>query len=690
MDKKKSPEIDPVDVGAAGLNLLENDPDITETIDLSRLFAEEYSPSGSFDLREMKFAAFGKLLQAMSVPTLLISSSRSVDFANDSFLDLARLPFDPTGKEISDLFPRRRECDETMAALEEVFRDRVPRTMERRLLIHDTEVWGRIHLRALRLGGERMILVQIENISAQKELSTTRKYRRLVKILPLGIAEFGTNWPLSSSLPVEQLLDSIVHARVLDGNNEFARLYRCGSIEELMGAPLSKLFPITDSRTAFYRKWIRSGFRPGSFETAEIGPNQRSKYFENTVIGNVADGELHGFWWLVKDVSERKRMEDELLKTHKLDSLGTLAGGIAHDFNNLLTGILGNISLVQEQRDLSTKSHSRLLDAAKAANRAQDLTRQLSTFSKGGAPIKTSASISQLLKDCTGFVLRGTKVRGRFSIPDDLWHVDMDAGQISQVIDNLVINAAQAMPNGGPVLVRASNVVVRREHHLPLDEGRYVRVSIADQGTGIPKEHIRKIFDPYFTTKQTGSGLGLATSYSIIKRHGGLITVRSKVGVGTTFYFFLPASSHQPASSIRTISDEGCIRRRILIMDDEELIRTLGKELLTAHGFDVDVARDGLEALQVYQRAMVSGRPVDLVVMDLTIPGGMGGKETIAEMVRLDPHVKAIVSSGYSNDPIMSDYARYGFKAVLPKPYDGRQMCELIEGLLSPPGAQSE
>ncbi len=683
MSRRGAPENESIVLGTSTLSRLEDDPDITGTLDLSRLFAAEFSNSGSFDLSQMKFAAFGKLLQAMSVPTLLVSSSYIIDFANDSFLALTRPPFDPIGKEISELFPGGKECDETLAALEQVFSKRVPQTLEGRLLVHDGDMWGRIHLRTIRLGGERMVLAQIENITAQKELDTTRKYRKLVKLFPLGIAEFATNWPLSCALPADQLLDSIVHARVVDGNNEFARLYRCGTIGELIGASLSNLFPITENRMAFYRRWIQSGFQSGSFETTEIGPTQGTKHFENTVIGNVAGDALHGFWWMVKDVSDRKRMDDELLKTHKLESLGTLAGGIAHDFNNLLTGILGNISVVQDQKELSEKSQSRLQDAAKAANRAQDLTRQLSTFSKGGAPIKTTASISQLLTDCTGFMLRGTNVRGRFSIPAGLWHVDMDAGQISQVIDNLIINACQAMPNGGPVLVRASNVVVRKKHHLPLHEGRYVRVSIADQGSGIPKEHLRKIFDPYFTTKDKGSGLGLATSYSIIKRHGGLITVRSKVGVGTTFYFFLPASSNQSAQSHETAPGDKRDKGRILVMDDEELIRTLAKELLALHGYEVDTARDGSEALKLYRRAMGAGKPYDLVVMDLTIPGGMGGKQAIAEMIQLDPNVKAIVSSGYSNDPVMSDYESHGFKAVLPKPYDGRQMCELVEELLT-------
>jgi two-component system cell cycle sensor histidine kinase/response regulator CckA len=651
MNKEESPECSSIADEKETPNLLEDRHDITETIDLNKLFEADVTSSGSFDLRRVKFATFGKLLQAMSVPTLLVASTHEIDFVNHAFLTMLNSDLDPVGSDFSTLFPSKKQGEEVIALLEQVFVQRTPQVLEKRLRIFDAEVWCRIHVRTIRLGGERMVLVQIENLTAQKELNSVQKYRKLVNIFPLGIAEFRTRWPLPCSLPPEQLLDAISHARVADGNNEFARLYRSGTIQDLIDTPLGKLFPMTDNRMMFYEKWIQSGFAVSTFETSEISPTDGTKHFENTVIGNVGDKTLHGFWWMIKDISDRKRMEDELLKTHKLDSLGTLAGGIAHDFNNLLTGILGNISLVREQPDLTERSVARLRDAYKAANRAQDLTRQLSTFSKGGAPIKTTASIAQLLKDCAGFVLRGTSVQGKFSIPDNLWPVDMDAGQISQVIDNLIINASQAMPNGGPVLVRAANVVVNKGHSLPLKEGRYVRVSVADQGTGIPKDHLRKIFDPYFTTKQRGSGLGLATSYSIIKRHGGMVTVRSKVGVGTTFYFFLPASSHELDALTEQTVQEATGKGRILVMDDEELIRKLAKELLMELGYEVSLAREGSEAIDIYKQAMSDTRPFDLVIMDLTIPGGLGGKQTISALLEIDPHVKTIVSSGYSNDP---------------------------------------
>lgn len=682
MNEKEAPELGSITAETPTPNLLEDSCDSTETIDINRLYTSDVTTSGSFDLRRVKFATFGRLLQAMSVPTLLVSDSYKIDFVNDAFLAISKHAYDPVGSKFSVLFPNERHGEEALALVEEVFSQRMPQVLEERLRIHETEVWGRVHLRTIRLGKERMVLAQIENLTAQKELHTIRKYRKLVNIFPLGIAEFSTRWPLSCDLPPEHLLDAILHARVADGNSEFARLYRCGAISDLIGTPLGRLFPINDSRTAFYQKWIQDSFAVSSFETAEISPTEGTRYLENTVIGNVSAHTLHGFWWMIKDISERKRMEDELLKTHKLDSLGTLAGGIAHDFNNLLTGIMANISLVKTQGELGERSLARLKDAAKAAHRAQDLTRQLSTFSKGGAPIKTTASIAPLLKDCAGFVLRGTSVRGRFSIPDNLWSVDMDTGQISQVIDNLIINASQAMPNGGPVLVRAANIVVRPEHNLPLKEGKYVRVSVADQGTGIPKDHLRKIFDPYFTTKERGSGLGLATSYSIIKRHGGLITVRSKIGVGTTFYFFLPASSRGPSVQEEPALPSGIGKGRILVMDDEELIRKLARDLLTDLGYEVGLAREGTEAIAAYKKAMLDNRPYDLVIMDLTIPDGLGGKQTISQLLEIDPNAKTIVSSGYSNDPIMSDYASHGFKAVLPKPYDGKQMSELVKRVI--------
>jgi nitrogen-specific signal transduction histidine kinase/CheY-like chemotaxis protein len=371
-----------------------------------------------------------------------------------------------------------------------------------------------------------------------------------------------------------------------------------------------------------------------------------------------------------RDVTDKWKTEQDMLKADKLESIGTLAEGIAHDFNNLLTGILGNISLANLNTN-SGKISRNLSDAEKATLRARDLTNQLLTFANGAAPIKKIASIGEVLKETTTFTLSGSRVGCDFSIPDNLWAVRVDETQMSQVFNNIVINAIQAMPEGGVIKILAENVTKSKESALPLKEGKYIKISIEDQGVGIPTEHFQKIFDPYFTTKEKGSGLGLATSYFIVKNHNGYITAESKAGIGTIFNIYLPAypkkilTGKKKKKKEKYITGEG----KILVMDDEEIIREVFRSALTAIGYKVTVAKDGAEAIELYKKAKTSEHPFDAVIMDLTIPGGMGGKETIQKLRELDPDIKAIVSSGYSKDPIMSNFRKYGFKGVIPKPY---------------------
>jgi len=384
---------------------------------------------------------------------------------------------------------------------------------------------------------------------------------------------------------------------------------------------------------------------------------------------------------IIRNITERKRMQGELLRVQKLESISILAGGIAHDFNNILTAILGNISLAKMYANPEDKICEKLTEAEKASVRAKDLTQQLLTFSKGGQPIVKTAHVTRLLKDTTSFALTGSNVRCEFFMSEDLWPVEMDEGQMSQVINNLVINAVKSMPKGGTIKVWAENATVgteRTKQSLPLEGENYVKISIQDQGIGIPKEHLRKIFDPYFTTRKKGSGLGLAISYSIVQKHHGYITAESELGVGTTFHIFLPASEKEVITETHAKEIVRGEKGRVLIMDDEEIVRDVASGMLEHIGYEVEVAKDGAEAIALYEQAQESQVPFDVVILDLTVPGGMGGKETIEKLIELDPQAKAIVSSGYSTDPVMSDFREYGFSSVVSKPYKIEELREAL------------
>lgn len=385
-----------------------------------------------------------------------------------------------------------------------------------------------------------------------------------------------------------------------------------------------------------------------------------------------------------RDISERKRLDEERLRTQKLESLGVLAGGIAHDFNNLLTGILGNLSLAKADLPETGPVAQRLAETGKATLRARDLTQQLLTFAKGGAPIKTEAALDGLIQDAAGFAVRGTKAVCEYDFAEDLWLAEVDTGQLSQVLQNLVINAVHAMPEGGAIRLGARNLIVANGE-LPLAPGKYVLITVRDQGLGIPPEHLAKIFDPYFTTKQSGSGLGLAVVYSIIANHAGHITVQSEPGKGTVFSIYLPSTGKQPLAE-KPVAAKALLAKgqgKILVMDDEELIRNVSTAMLRQLGYEAHPANDGEEAITRYLQAQKDGQPFDLVIMDLTVPGGMGGKEAMAHLRQIDPKVRAVVSSGYANDPIMANFREYGFCGVAPKPFSLQELSDLLHVILN-------
>ncbi|MBD3402671.1 PAS domain S-box protein [candidate division GN15 bacterium] len=400
----------------------------------------------------------------------------------------------------------------------------------------------------------------------------------------------------------------------------------------------------------------------------------------------VQHGEVVGNRGIILDMSDRKAREEEQLRSQKLESLGILAGGIAHDFNNLLTGILGNISVALMSMDSVEELHDGLREAERAAVRARELTMQLLTFSKGGQPVKKTVCLKDIVRDSVSFALRGSNVLAIYDMTDQTATADADAGQISQVIHNLALNADQAMPDGGTLRVGLETVDLDAEGTAGRAPGRYVRITMTDEGHGIPAHYLPRIFDPYFTTKQSGNGLGLATSYSIVKKHGGHIDVSSETGRGTTFTLYLPASDERIEATTPTREAPVTGTGRLLVMDDEQYIRDLAVRILSKHGFEVDEAPDGARAVAMYEQAQSDGTPYRAVILDLTVPGGLGGEETVARLRQVDPQVRAIVCSGYSNDPIVARHRDFGFTGTVAKPYKPSELLQTVrEALVANP-----
>jgi two-component system, cell cycle sensor histidine kinase and response regulator CckA len=446
--------------------------------------------------------------------------------------------------------------------------------------------------------------------------------------------------------------------------------------EKAMGKTLMEVFPDNEARKQVKKIYLRviETKKPEQLITRYPG-NDQIIHEINTYPT------AEGVAVFIKDITERKRLEGELLRAQKLESVGLLAGGIAHDFNNILTIILGNIFMAKMQVVSGDELFELLSEAEMASYRAQALTRQLLTFAKGGVPVKETASIKDLLKESCSFVLRGSKSTCKFSIAEDLRPAELDSGQMSQVINNIVINANQAMPEGGTIRVAADNLILEDRHNLPVKPGRYIKISIMDHGVGIAEKHLSMVFDPYFTTKQEGSGLGLAMCYSIIKNHEGHITVESRLGVGTTFHIYLPASEKAVSEKeeVKLIKGQG----RILVMDDEASLRKMVGRMLEKLGYECEFAKNGAEAIEMYKRAKEAEKPYAAVILDLTIPGGMGGTEAIKKLLEVDPEIKAIVSSGYSDDPVLANFQEYGFKSMIPKPFESRALGKVLHEVLT-------
>ncbi|HAV14269.1 MAG TPA: hypothetical protein DCX06_12365 [Opitutae bacterium] len=413
----------------------------------------------------------------------------------------------------------------------------------------------------------------------------------------------------------------------------------------------------------------------------------------NAEMRPILDEDKGHYGWVVvlRDMTSLKRAEEELYKSEKLQSISLLAGGIAHDFNNILSAILGNISVVRVDIADDHKHASKLLAAEKAALQATSLTQQLLTFSKGGTPLFESTTITQLVKDCAQFILRGSNVRCEIQQPDEIWAVDVDKGQIAQVLNNLLINADQAMPEGGVIDINIRNTKIDTNEIQGLKQGNYLSIKVTDQGIGIVPENLTRIFDPYFTTKENGNGLGLASSYSIIKNHKGIIIVESVIDSGSTFTIYLPKSNVESTPPLEDPSHDDSKKNhsiqaghgRILVMDDMEAMMMVAGEIISMLGYEVEYATNGHEAIDIYKTANENGNPFDAVVFDLTVPGGMGGEEAAEILVKYDPKLLAIASSGYTTTNVMSDYENSPFSAVVPKPYRIKEMSDALSTVLS-------
>jgi PAS domain S-box-containing protein len=503
-----------------------------------------------------------------------------------------------------------------------------------------------------------------------------------------NLNEFEAKYRLLMDLSVDGLI-IVQDGLIKENNGSFARL--CGLQQEsILNTALGEYFP-PNQNPALVTMLNGQENMTGTSQLQQatlVGGNGQLQKVEIVATGCEFQQKPACFL-IIRDISDRQTVRESLEKAGKLDAIAALSGGIAHDYNNLLTAIIGNITLAQTHLKPKDKPFRLLGHALVASKTAKNLTQKLITFSKGGSPVKDIAQVDRLVRSATDFTLSGSNIKCHYDFPPDIRLIDVDQSQIGQAIHNVIMNARDAMQEGGTIKVSAANTQLTDE--VPtLVEGDYVQISIADQGGGIPEAEFDRIFEPYYSTKEMGNtrgtGLGLSICRSIIRKHGGEVTVESRMGVGTSMHLYLPAADPQALKKIPNqkppeqsrIFGEG----KILVMDDEQMIRELAGEILWHLGYEVEFASNGDEALALYQKSMNSAKPFDAVILDLTVRGGMGGKETIQQLMGIDPDVKGIVSSGYSDDPGMTNYKEYGFSGVVAKPYTLEELGEKLNRVL--------
>lgn len=466
-------------------------------------------------------------------------------------------------------------------------------------------------------------------------------------------------------------------------NNEAEKLTGW-KFNEIEGKYFYEIYETLDAKTGLkseniVRHAVISKSSTITKERTLISRNKSKKLINDSASPIIdSNGKVIGCVIVFRDITEEKKMRDNLHKTRKLESIGVLAGGIAHDFNNILTAVLGNISIAKIKTEKNSSVQKILNSAEHACFKAKNLTQQLLTFSKGGAPVKKPENLDILIKQVCDEVLEKSNIRYNYSFPSKLLRTEIDKAQIMQAVRNIIINAEQSMPLGGKLSITGENVFVQQENKMHLLPGDYVKISIKDTGSGIPSKYIDKVFDPYFSTKKEGSGLGLSAAFSIISKHMGYIGVESFPEDGSEFYFYIPAVKETSSKETdKTKFTEG--KKNILIMDDETGVRFVLSEMLRNLGYNPIESSNGRECIDKFIELRELGYEISAVILDLIIPGGMGGREAVAELLKIDPNVKTIVSSGYSNDPVLSNYSEYGFTDILSKPYNLDQLKQKLK-----------
>lgn len=520
----------------------------------------------------------------------------------------------------------------------------------------------------------RQIELEIQNkelLRIKDELEKSREwYADLYDLSPIGYFTFNeTGTILEANLTAASFLDQ--------------------KRNSLNKQPFSRFLEPEDQEIFYLRQ--QNLFKTGKKQTFELRIKKKDRSLcwvrMETILAYGKDSMLTSRA-AMSDISERKimeeekrRIEEQIINNQRLESLGTLAGGIAHNFNNLLSGIFGYIELA-DRKAANPEVSKYLSEALGMRERAKRLTGQLLTFSKGGAPVKKNGYLFPLVKDSVHFSLNGTKIACRFDVDDDLYPCNFDANQICQVIDNIILNARQAMPDGGIIDVTAKNIHLDENNPVLLPEGRYIKISIKDSGVGMTHKILSNIFNPFFSTKISGHGLGLATSYSIIKRHGGSITADSKPGKGCTVNIFLPEAEYNavPVEEIHDSAHTG--NGTIIIMDDEECIRNSLSEILMSMGYDVIHMEDGNEVVKYLKESDNTGDSISGVILDLVVPGGMGGKTAITEIRKIGQDIPVFAISGYADDPVIENPAEYGFTASIGKPFLITELSELLNRYL--------